>query len=227
VNLLPRVQQARRALDRSGPPRTRDVDGDDFARVTLPAADCDALRDLLIAEEATTVVEIGLAYARSALAIGEALVSADRGDSVHIVIDPYQESIYHHAGWDTLRAAGLDRICELVPEQSQLVLPRMVVDGFTADAAFVDGSHHFHSLFVDLYFLWRIVRPGGVVVLDDHWSAPVAAVARYYESNLGWRAVPGPFDGATTDPATGLPRVRALRLPDPPIEPPYTAFQPF
>ena len=41
--------------------------------VTVPERDCDALRDLLIAECAETVVEVGLAYGRSALAIGEAL----------------------------------------------------------------------------------------------------------------------------------------------------------
>lgn len=227
VELLSQVREARRELDRSGPPRTRHVDGDDFGRVTLPAPDCDALRDLLIAERATTVVEIGLAYARSALAIGEALVSVGGADSVHLVIDPYQERAYRNAGRDTLRAAGLDRICTLVPEPSQVALPRLMVDGFTADAAFVDGSHHFHHLFVDLYFLGRIVRPGGLVILDDHWWPPVATAARYYETNLDWTPVPGGFDGATIDAATGLPRVRALRLPDPPPDPPFTAFQPF
>lgn len=36
-----------------------------------------------------------------------------------------------------------------------------------------------------------------------------------------------PLDHATVEAETGLPRVRALRLPDPPVEPPFTAFQPF
>lgn len=227
VRPLSRVQRVRRELDRSGPPWTRDVPGDDFARVSLPAADCDALRDLLAAAGVSTVVEIGLAYARSALAIGEALVSSGRDDIVHIVIDPYQASAYRHAGWNLLVAAGLDRICRLVPEPSQIALSRMAVDGFIADAAFVDGSHHFHNVFVDLYFLWRIVRPGGLIILDDHWSPPVAAAARYYETNLDWKPVAGPFDRATVDPRTGAPRVRVLRLPDPLVEPPFTAFQPF
>ena len=48
---------------------------DDFAIVTLPERDGDALRDLLIAERPGTVIEIGLAYGSSALAIGEALIS--------------------------------------------------------------------------------------------------------------------------------------------------------
>jgi hypothetical protein len=55
-------------------------------------------------------------------------------------------------------------------------------------------------------------------VLDDHWWPSVATAARYFEMNLGWRAVPGAFDGA---------RLRALRLPDPPFAPPFEDFQPF
>ena len=57
----------------------------------------------------------------------------------------------------------------------------------SADAAFVDGSHVFHNIFVDLYYLQMIVRPGGLVVLDDYWWPGVATAARYFETNLGWR----------------------------------------
>jgi hypothetical protein len=48
--------------------------------VTLPERDCDLLRDLLIAEHVEAVVEVGLAYASSALAIGEALVAVRQVD---------------------------------------------------------------------------------------------------------------------------------------------------
>ena len=44
---------------------------------------------------------------------------------------------------------------------------------------------------------------------------------------MGWRALPGAFDAGTTDQATGCPRLRALRLPDPPFEPAFERFQPF
>jgi hypothetical protein len=45
-----------------GPPRVRAAD--DFTTVTLPERDCDAIRDLLIAERPGTVIEIGLMAAR-------------------------------------------------------------------------------------------------------------------------------------------------------------------
>jgi hypothetical protein len=101
-----------------------------------------------------------------------------------------------------------------------------------ADAAFVDGSHRFHEVFVDLYFLRKIVRPGGVIVLDDDWTPSVRTAIRYYERNLGWTAIPAAFADGTVrtiggDPAAeAVPRCRALRLPDPPVEP-FEEFRPF
>ena len=68
-----RVRDVRHRLAHDGPPWTRDRA--DFDTVTFPERDCDALRDLLIAEGVETVAEVGLAYGSSALAIGEALVS--------------------------------------------------------------------------------------------------------------------------------------------------------
>jgi predicted O-methyltransferase YrrM len=221
-----RVQDVRRRLARNGPPWTRDR-ANDFDTITVPERDCDALRDLLIAEAAETVVEIGLAYGRSALAIGEALVTVDAARPLHLVIDPFQATEWSNVGWRLLQSAGLDAIARLVLEPSSLALPQLVAQGLVADAAFVDGSHRFHEVFVDLYYLRKIVRPGGIIVLDDHHWPSVRTAEHYFEVNLGWRAVPGALNGGTVDPETGQERLRALRLPSPSFEPDFERFQPF
>jgi predicted O-methyltransferase YrrM len=221
-----RVRDVRRRLARDGPPWTRDR-ANDFDTVTVPERDGDALRDLLIAEGAETVVEIGLAYGRSALAIGEALVTVDAERPLHLLIDPFQATEWSNVGWQVLQSAGLDAIARLVLQRSSLALPQLVAQGLVADAAFVDGSHRFHEVFVDLYYLRKIVRPGGVVMLDDmHWPS-VRTAAHYFEVNMGWREVPGAVAGGTIDPATGQARLRALRLPNPSFEPDFERFQPF
>jgi len=221
-----RVRDVRRRLARDGPPWTRGR-ADDFETVTVPERDCDALRDLLIAEGVETVVEIGLAYGRSALAIGEALVAVDAARPLHVIIDPFQATEWSDVGWRLLRSAGLDTIARLILEPSSMALPKLVAEGLTADAAFVDGSHRFHEVFVDLYFLRRIVRPGGIIALDDHHWPSVRTAEHYFEVNMGWRAVPGAFNAGAVDPATGRPRLRALRLPSPSFEPDFNRFQPF
>jgi hypothetical protein len=227
-----RVREVRGRLGRDGPPWTR-ASHRDFETVALPERDCDLLRDLLIAERVQTIVEVGLAYASSALAIGEALVTVDAATPRHIVIDPFQQRSYANVGWDLLCSAGLDGIASLVAAPSSTALAGIVSAGLVADAAFVDGSHRFHEVFVDLYFLNKIVRPGGLIVLDDDWTPSVRAAARYYEQNLGWTAIPGAFADGTVrtigdDPrAESVPRCRALRLPDPPVEPRFEDFRPF
>jgi hypothetical protein len=102
-----RIRAVRRRLGVDGPPWTGPPERD-FVTVTLPERDCDLLRDLLIAEGACTVVEIGLAYASSALAIGEALATVGAAGRQHLVVDPFQADAWHDVGWDQLRLAGLD-----------------------------------------------------------------------------------------------------------------------
>jgi predicted O-methyltransferase YrrM len=211
---LSAVRLARRQL--ADPGRERTGAGDDVARISLPEADGDTLRDLLVAERARTVVEIGLAYGSSALAIEEALVSQGGPDLKHVIIDAYQDR-FKNAGWEALNAAALEDHCILLVERSQLALPRLAGEGFVADAAFVDGSHVFHNVFVDLYFLWEIVHPGGVVVLDDCQWPSVETAVRYFELNAGWQ--PQPIAGPT--------RLRAFRLPNPRVEPVFQAFTSF
>jgi predicted O-methyltransferase YrrM len=226
------IREVRARLVREGPSWTRSPEVH-FETVTLPERDCNMLRDLLISESVETVVEVGLAYGSSALAIGEALATVDAPQPRHIVIDPFQELVFSNIGWDLLRAAGLDPITDLMAVPSSFALPRLATEGVIADAAFVDGGHRFHEAFVDLFFLSRIVRPGGLVVLDDDWWPSVRSAVRYYEQNLGWTAIPAAFADGTyghmsRDPAAEMvPRCRALRLPDPSSEPSFKEFRPF
>jgi predicted O-methyltransferase YrrM len=161
------------------------------------------------------VIEIGLAYGSSALAIAEALIANGRGDARHLIIDAFQ-SDFDDEGWNAIVAAGVQDVCQLVRERSQLALPRLVAEGVVADAAFVDGSHVFHNVFVDLFFLRELVRPGGLVVLDDCDWPSVATAVRYFERNAEWQVEP-----------LLATRLRAYRLPDPPVEPRFEDFTPF
>lgn len=214
LELVNRVSAERRRLHAAGPSFVRS-DGD-FERVSIPAADGDVLRDLMLAERPRTVIEIGLAYGASALAIAEALVSLDDPGACHVIIDAYQDH-FDGAGWDAIVAAGLSDICTLVPRRSELALPDLVEEGMDAGAAFVDGSHIFHNVFVDLVFLGELVRPGGLVVLDDCSWPSVATAVGYFETNAGWRREP-------TKEAT---RLRAYRLPASRVEQRFEDFRPF
>jgi predicted O-methyltransferase YrrM len=211
--LLARIGDERRRLDETGPVQLRRAG--DFGDVALPRSDADVLRDVLIREGAQVVIEVGLAYGVSALAIAEALAVTVGADANHVIIDAFQDH-FGDSGWDALTRVGWDS-CTLLRERSQTALPRLLSQGLVADAAFVDGSHIFHNVFVDLVLLRSLIRPGGLIVLDDCDLPSVATAVDYFERNTGWVRYSIP----------SKTRLRAYRLPDPPFEPGYDDFKPF
>ncbi len=211
---LHRVRTVRAELQANGPKRSRPFEGD-FERVALPAVDSDVLRDTLVAHGARVVIEVGLAYGSSALAIAEALCETGITDVSHIVIDPFQATAYDNVGLNLLHAAHVADQTTFIGEASSIALAHLAADRFPADAAFVDGSHRFHEVFVDLYFLRKLVRPGGLIILDDVEWPSVATALRYFDINLGWR------------PIETAGRLTVRQLPDEPFEPEFTDFTPF
>jgi hypothetical protein len=71
-------------------------------------------------------------------------------------------------------------------EESQITLPRLLDDGRSFDFAFADGSHRFDGVFVDLFYLGRLGRQGGVVFLEDYQLPAVGRAASFFVRNLGW-----------------------------------------
>ena len=163
------------------------VDDDEGNAVSLrphsiERAQGEALRGLAIAEGAERTIEVGLALGVSALFLCQAVLP--RGGR-HVAIDPFQAESWNGAGLRTLREAGVEELVEVIEEESQLALPRLVAEGRKFDLAFVDGDHRFEGVFLDLYFMTRLVRPGGLVVVDDMWMPAVRTAMAYVERNLG------------------------------------------
>jgi predicted O-methyltransferase YrrM len=128
------------------------------------------LRNLAVAEGATRTIEVGLALGMSALFLCQAVLPLG---GRHVAIDPFQQESWNGAGLRTLREAGVEELVEVIEEESQIALPRLVAEGREFDMGFVDGDHRFEGVFLDLYFMTRLVRPGGLVVVDDMWMPAV------------------------------------------------------
>jgi predicted O-methyltransferase YrrM len=154
--------------------------------VSVTPAEADALRGWVEREGATRTIEVGLGYGVSALAVCEGL-RANGGEAArHVVVDPFQEARFGGAGLRLLEEAGMAPLVELHLEESQVVLPRLVAESRRFDLAFVDGNHRFDGVFLDLVYLGQLVRPGGIVFLDDYQLPAVARAASFCLTNLGW-----------------------------------------
>jgi len=185
-DLLQRVRLVIDRLARDGQAVARsDGSVHDIFPVAVDAAEGEALRAWVIKERAVHTIEIGLAYGISALFICEGLVTNGNRKARHTVLDPYQAS-FKNLGLQFLEEAGVARLVEYLAEESQIALPRFVSAGRLFDLAFVDGSHLFDRVFLDLIYLGRLVRPGGVIFADDYQAPAVARAVSFCLTNLGW-----------------------------------------
>jgi len=156
--------------------------------IAITAAEGEALGSWVSSEGATRTIEVGLGYGLSALFICEALVSGGDSSARHVALDPNQESSFADCGLQFLDEAGLGELVEFHAEESQIALPRFVAEGRSFDLAFVDGNHRFDRVFLDLVYLGRLVRPGGIVFIDDYQLPAVARAAAFCLTNLGWKS---------------------------------------
>ncbi|HLI81203.1 MAG TPA: class I SAM-dependent methyltransferase [Candidatus Binataceae bacterium] len=147
------------------------------------------VRDLCIAERATSCVEVGMAWGLSTLHIIEALIANGASGRAHVVIDPMQTSMFHNAARRMLHDCGVDEMVEFYEDRSDIILPRLISEGRSFDFAFIDGDHHFEGAFVDTVFVDRLLKPGGVVALDDAWAHPVYLACKFLEVYLHYEPV--------------------------------------
>jgi predicted O-methyltransferase YrrM len=154
--------------------------------VAASAAEAEALREWVLREGATQTIEIGLGYGISALHVCEGLLGNADPRARHVVIDPYQATRFSNCGLQFLDEAGVAELVEYHAEESQIVLPRFFSEGQSFHLAFVDGNHRFDGVFLDLVFLGKLLRAGGIVFVDDYQLPAVARAASFCLTNLGW-----------------------------------------
>jgi predicted O-methyltransferase YrrM len=146
-----------------------------------------ALYSLVVAEQASSTLEVGLGYGFSTVYLLAGLAQIGGGN--HTAIDPYQERDWSGIGETTARRLATASP-ELTPESFTLVTERsfpalgqLIRDGRTFDLTFIDGYHRFDDVLVDFTIAARTCRMGGVIVLHDMWLDSVTAVAMFLRHN--------------------------------------------
>lgn len=159
----------------------------DVRSVSISVGEGEALTRWVLREQAVDTIEIGLAFGVSALRICEGLIESGNPDVRHVALDPFQARSFSNRGLHALEEAGVISIVEFHAEMSQIALPAFLQKGRSFDLGFVDGNHRFDSVFLDLFYLGRLLRRGGVVFLDDYDLPGIRRAVSFYVTNLGWR----------------------------------------
>ena len=130
-------------------------------------------------------MEVGLSFGGSALVFASShreLGHAPRGQ--HVALDPYQEEVWDSCGLLALGRAGLFEYVDFRPAYSSRELPKLLEGGERFGLVYIDGSHLFEDVFVDAYYVARLLADGGVAAFDDISNPHVAKVIRFLRSNL-------------------------------------------
>jgi hypothetical protein len=66
---------------------------------------------------------------------------------------------------------------------SALELPKLIEQGTQFGLIYVDGSHLFEDVFVDAYFVIRLLAEGGIAAFDDSSNPHIAKVVRFLRTS--------------------------------------------
>ncbi len=165
----------------------------------VPREDALILQEMVRFVKAKTTLETGVAFGLSTLAICEALLeetpNAERQTPTatglkHYGVDPEQNTVHGGAALASLRRAGLDSVFELLEGPSHLMLPRLLEKGVKLDLAFIDGWHTFDYTLLDFFYIDKMLRPGGVVLLHDRSWPSKQKVIGFIRTHRRYRELP-------------------------------------
>lgn len=142
------------------------------------------LQEIITEIGAKITLETGCCFGVSGMWICDAL--RETGGSKHYIADPYQYEWYKGIGLNNLKEAGHGELLEFHELPSHLMLPKLEERGVRIDFAFIDGWHTFDYALVDFFHVDRILRPGGVLALDDTNMKPVQKLCRYIATNRSY-----------------------------------------
>jgi hypothetical protein len=145
----------------------------------------DEIRKRLVETNAAHTLEVGFAYGTSALVFAEHHQRMKNSGISHTVIDPNQYGI-DQGHWEGIGAANLKRVgfmkgrnWRLVEKSSTDALPELSKKLKNLDVALIDGYHLFDYTLLDVFYCLKMLRVGGVLIVDDKKMRAIKAVAKY------------------------------------------------
>ena len=114
-------------------------------------------------ERPITVVEIGSSRGRSTIAAAHALLARANGGTLY-AIDPQDDDRFQQLRTN-LSSVGVESVVRLIRATSREARKQFGAEPL--DLIFIDGSHEYEDVRDDLRDWLPLVRPGGIVAVND------------------------------------------------------------
>lgn len=152
----------------------------------ISPAEGEFLQALIRKHDYRRTIEVGCAFALSSLFICDAL--SGKSNASHVIIDPFQATEFENRGIRNLERAGFT-FFRLIEEVSELALPNLLRAGEKFDLAFIDGYHTFDHTLLDFFYINRLIKIGGIIVVDDTNMPSVNRAVKYISTFPCYRLV--------------------------------------
>lgn len=144
------------------------------------------IREVMLRHKPRKTMEIGLAHGVSALSILSTLHEQHPGgDFQHTAIDPFQSGPMNGIGRLLIKdRPELEAHFQFFENFSDRALPQMLDAGQTVDFAYIDGSHLFEDVIIDMYLTAQLMEVGGIMLFDDSRDPHVRKVFKFMRTNF-------------------------------------------
>lgn len=172
----------------------------------LRKTEIDIICDLIVEYNFKNILEVGLGYGSSTVAILSILCKSGCGGQLTSV-DPYQlvnafsnntgKNVgYAGKGIENIKNAGLSHMHTLITEYDYIALPKMIEESKEFDFIFIDGYHSFDYAFLDFFYADQLLKPGGIVAFHDSSDPSVYKVCQFIIHNKPYKII-GPTPEVT------------------------------
>jgi len=153
----------------------------------IPAAYAETLYQMVCRVQPAVVIEVGMAFGVSSLAILTALQSCGNGKLISI--DPVQSSDWKGCGRAAIARAGFSNLHELIEDYDYNALPRLLASGIKCELAYIDGWHTFDHALLDWWYLDKMLPVNSVVGFNDCGMPAVDKTIRFVLSHRKYNEI--------------------------------------
>jgi hypothetical protein len=116
-----------------------------------------------------------------------------------LIIDPFQSTEWDGVGVLNLKNIGVN-FFTLIEKGSEFALPILAENEVESiDLALIDGWHTFDQTLIDAFYLIRMLRVGGFLIIDDYEWPSVRKVVDYLETLPCLTRIEGAKRGVSKD----------------------------